>query len=124
MTALPRIIGIKAQTRNACKPYSLLPDKPDRTTAERIQNSIRAMDFLLFMATPNSVISRWCPWELGYANWCKPISSIWIIPTSADGNDYGNEYPNLYRRLDFSTDGQLGVWDPGQSQGGKVLKSF
>jgi hypothetical protein len=111
MTALPRIIGIKAQTRNACKPYSLLPDKPDRTTAERIQNSIRAMDFLLFLATPN-------------ANWCKPISSIWIIPTSADGNDYGNEYPNLYRRLDFSTDGQLGVWDPGQSQGGKVLKSF
>jgi hypothetical protein len=101
---------------------SSMPEKPDRTTADTIQKKIVSMDFFLFLATPSSVMSRWCPWEIGYADGCKPNESIWVVQTEENGNVYGNEYLDLYRSVDFSNKDQLAVWDPGQSSSGTVLK--
>ncbi|WP_431309586.1 toll/interleukin-1 receptor domain-containing protein [Bradyrhizobium iriomotense] len=42
-----------------------LPERPDRETARRLRDAIRASNYFLFLATPNSVRSRWCPWEIG-----------------------------------------------------------
>jgi hypothetical protein len=93
-------------------------EKPTRETAEKIKLTIRVMDYFLFLATPNSVASRWCPWEIGYADSEKAVDRILIIPTTdRSGTWYGNEYLQLYRKIDEAEGGKLGVWNPGESKG-------
>ncbi|MBI1890270.1 MAG: toll/interleukin-1 receptor domain-containing protein [Burkholderiales bacterium] len=80
---------------------SSMPAQPNRETANRIQLNIRNADVFLFLATQNSMTSRWCPWELGFADGVKHINQIAIVSTrDASGNFYGNEYLQLYRRID------------------------
>jgi hypothetical protein len=97
-----------------------LPEKPDRTTADRIQQKIKSTDFFVFLATSNSVVSRWCPWEIGFADGCKPRASIWIVTTEEGGHTYGNEYLDLYRRVDLAIDNDLIVLEPRQTQGTRL----
>jgi TIR domain len=93
-------------------------EKPTKETAERIKLTIRVMDYFLFLATPNSVTSRWCPWEIGYADREKGIERVLIIPTTdRTGDWYGNEYLQLYRKIDEAKDGKLGVWNPNETGG-------
>ncbi len=97
---------------------SAMPEQPTRETAERIRAKIRELDLFLFLATPNSVASRWCPWEIGYADGVKVPQSIVVIPTEDDaGRWYGNEYLQLYRRVLPATEGGLGIFEPGASTG-------
>ncbi|WP_442864379.1 toll/interleukin-1 receptor domain-containing protein [Aurantiacibacter sp. MUD11] len=96
-----------------------LPSKPNRTTASKIQLKIRTTDFFIFLATHNSMASRWCPWEIGYADGVRSLDTILIAETRDDaGNYHGNEYLGLYRRLSFDTAGTLRVWGPGTTTGG------
>lgn len=99
-----------------------MPPSPTRETAARIKDRIRWADFFLLLATANSLASRWCPWEIGYADGTKPIDTILVIPTSTNGTTHGNEYLSLYRTLDWSTGDQLAVWPPGQTTGGRLLR--
>jgi hypothetical protein len=47
--------------------------------------------------------SRWCPWEIGFADGKKAHDHIAIIPTSdGQGHFYGNEYLNLYNKIDVA----------------------
>lgn len=101
-----------------------MPSSPTRETARRIQDKIRQADFFLFLATSNSVRSRWCPWEIGYADGTRPTESILIVPTESNGTIHGNEYLDLYRRIDFSNRGQLAAWPAGQTTGGTILSSL
>lgn len=102
-----------------------MPETPNRVTAEKIQNKILELDYFLFLATPNSLASRWCPWEIGYADGRKPTNQIIIIPTTDDsGRNHGNEYLDLYHRLDLDTLGQLLVYRPGQLTGGFSPRSL
>lgn len=95
-----------------------MSEKPTRETAEKIKLTIRVMDYFLFLATPNSVASRWCPWEIGYADSEKAADHILIIPTTdRSGSWYGNEYLQLYRKIDEAKDGKLGVWNPNETSG-------
>ena len=82
-------------------------------TAKKIQGKIESMKYFLFLATENSMSSRWCPWEIGYANGKKSIDNVLIIPTSERGKSHGNEYLQLYRRLDQGFNGKVGVFNPG-----------
>lgn len=78
-----------------------MPPEPNRETASRIQASIRASHVFLFLATQNSMASRWCPWEIGYADGVKQLSQIAIVTTrDPSGKFHGNEYLQLYRRID------------------------
>lgn len=95
-----------------------MPAHPNRETARRIQERIVALDVFLFLATPNSLASRWCPWELGFANGKKQTDSIVVCATSDGGTIHGNEYLDLYRRLDLSSAGKLAVWRPGDTLSG------
>lgn len=94
-----------------------MPETPTRETAARIQQKIRDLHYFLFLATANSIGSRWCPWEIGYADGKKQIDQILVLPTREGATTHGNEYLQLYRRIDVSTTGQLGVWQPGQTNG-------
>ncbi|HFG6878208.1 TPA: toll/interleukin-1 receptor domain-containing protein [Acinetobacter baumannii] len=87
---------------------STMPEKPNRETAEKIQRKIEQADYFFFLATPNAVQSRWCPWEIGYADGVKLYESIFIIPTiDRSGNFYGNEYLQLYQKIDITEQGVL-----------------
>jgi len=87
-----------------------MPDKPNRETASKIQGRIRSLDWFLFLATQNSMSSRWCPWELGYADGVKQIENILVLPTSDPAGSYGSEYLDLYRHFMPTKDNGFGVF--------------
>ncbi|BBT66379.1 toll/interleukin-1 receptor domain-containing protein [Aeromonas caviae] len=81
-----------------------MPDKPDAKTAFNIKAAIVRADWFLFLATQNSMTSRWCPWEIGVADGQKDYDRIAIVPTRDNqGYFYGNEYMNLYNKIDISS---------------------
>ncbi|MBF8275622.1 MAG: hypothetical protein HW390_695 [Candidatus Brocadiaceae bacterium] len=95
-----------------------MPDAPNAETARKIQEKIRRCDLFLFLATANSKASRWCPWEIGYADSSK--KGIYIIPTSDGSDTYGNEYLELYAKIDEGSDNTkrgLAVFEAGKSNG-------
>src|SRR3546814_912754 len=88
-----------------------MPETPDGTTAGRIRTMIRNADVFLFLATSDSLTSRWCPWELGFADGVKRNEQIAVISTrDGSGNYFGNEYLQLYRRIDQSAAGGALDW--------------
>jgi hypothetical protein len=85
-----------------------MPDTPNVETAKRIQYKIKTNDIFLFLATANSKASRWCPWEIGYGD--SSNKRIYIISTSDDYDTYGNEYLELYPKIDHgSTESRKGL---------------
>jgi hypothetical protein len=99
-----------------------MPPEPNRETAARIQHHIKTCDWFLFLATANSMASRWCPWELGYADGQKQPDRIAIVPTSDSTSTHGNEYMHLYRRIDATSAGQL-VWVPAGTYQGQLVRN-
>ncbi len=97
-----------------------MPDSPNAETARRIQQKIRDCNLFFFLASYNSKTSRWCPWEIGYAD--SSQKKIFIIPTSDSRDTYGNEYLQLYPKIDegstdtkkalavFEANGDKGRW--------------
>ena len=77
---------------------SEMPASPNQETATRLQKKIRSAYYFLFLATANSRASRWCPWEIGYADGIG--KKVCVIPTSDGQNTYGNEYLQLYSYID------------------------
>lgn len=94
-----------------------MPESPNRETAARIQSRILECNYFIFLATANSTQSRWCPWEIGYADGKKPLDDIFVVPTRDSFTTYGNEYLDLYRRIDISSTRKLAAFGPGQSRG-------
>lgn len=102
-----------------------MPEEPDVYTATRIRNVIRGSDVFLFLATSNSMTSRWCPWELGFADGVKQNEQIAVIATrDASGSYYGNEYLQLYRRIDQNSASSALYWYQKGSQSPQTLGSF
>jgi len=102
-----------------------MPDKPSRETALKIQDKIRNMDWFLFLVTPNSISSKWCPWEIGYADNAKSHSKILMIPTTdRSGAWYGNEYLQLYRRIDTAQGDVIAAFDEGKTTGGILVRGL
>lgn len=101
---------------------SEMPEQPNRETADRIKSRILQTDRFVFLATSNSMNSRWCPWEIGFADGKKSIEHILLVPTQdAYGSFFGNEYLQLYRRIDQNLMSQLEVFRPGVRVGASVL---
>ncbi len=89
-----------------------MPERPNRVTADKIRRKIVELDLFLLLATANSMTSRWCPWELGYADGRKDNSSILVIQTRDDyGTIHGNEYLELYKHIDNESTGGIGAFD-------------
>jgi hypothetical protein len=102
-----------------------MPDTPNRDTARRIQQKIRELNLFLFLATPNSVTSRWCPWEIGYADGTKDLSRIVVVPTrDRSGQNYGNEYLQLYRHIDVGVNEIPEIFEAGAAFGRSFKSSL
>jgi len=107
-----------------------LSASPDKETAKKIKNKIDQLTWFLFLATANSTSSRWCPWEIGYADAIKRHEAILIIPTEDDnGVWHGNEYLQLYRQITDASDqvarkSGLAAFDPKSNQGGTWVEDL
>jgi hypothetical protein len=102
-----------------------MPDVPNRTTATQIQNRIKSMAWFLYLATANSATSRWCPWEIGFADGQKASDKIVVVTTTdASGRHHGNEYLQLYQQITPSSAGSLALFGPGATTGGAYVKSL
>ena len=96
-----------------------MPPVPDSETAENIVKRISERKKLLFLATPNSVDSRWCPWEIGVAQGFS--KEILIISTvDDDGDTIGSEYLDLYERIVINRAGNLERRSPGSTEGEEI----
>ena len=107
-----------------------MPESPGKNTATKIKTKIGSTKWFLFLATPNSMGSRWCPWEIGYADSVKAHDNIVIVPTEDDnGRFYGNEYLQLYRKLTDASNTNINkrgyaVFNPGSNQGGSWVEQL
>ena len=107
-----------------------MPETPDKNTANKIKRKIDTTKWFLFLATPNSMNSRWCPWEIGYADSVKNHENIVIVPTEDDnGRFYGNEYLQLYSKLTDASNSKTNkkgyaVFVPGSNQGGSWVEQL
>ena len=89
-----------------------MPETPDALTTSRIQNAIIRADWFLFLATENSILSRWCQWEIGYAEGRKQLERIAIVPTTDElGHYHGNEYLKLYNTIGNKPSGGLALYN-------------
>lgn len=103
--------------------HTSLDDRPTKETVQLIQAAINRADWLFYLATPNAGRSRWCPWEIGYADGKKSASAIVVIATSDSQGTYGSEYLDLYAQISTtSVDERLGLFNPGSSTGGRYLR--
>lgn len=78
---------------------SELPEKPGRTTADKIKRVIKSSDIFLLLATQNSLGSKWVPWELGIADEVKGSARV-LVTATPEGSTKGSEYLDLYRRVE------------------------
>lgn len=103
--------------------HTRLDDRPTKETVQLIQAAINRADWLFYLATPNAGRSRWCPWEIGYADGKKSASAIVVIATSDSQGTYGSEYLDLYAQISTtSVDDRLGFFMPGSSTSGRYLR--
>ena len=102
-----------------------MPEEPNEETARKIRDKILSYDWFIFLATPNSIASRWCPWEIGYADGKKANEKIILIRLD-DGSDeyWGNEYLNLYRELSSTKKGGLRLFPRGEEGNGVLLEKL
>ena len=76
--------------------------KVNRQTAELLRTRMDECKGLAYIATSNIVSSRWCPWELGYADG-KKNGKCAILPILKGNNSSykGQEYLELYPYIDY-----------------------
>ncbi|MEQ9279414.1 MAG: toll/interleukin-1 receptor domain-containing protein [Balneola sp.] len=90
-----------------------LPGVTNRETAEQIKSKIKTADIVMLLATDNSMKSRWVPWEIGIADSSLGEGRIVIVPMQESNDDfYGNEYLQIYRRLEYDDIKGLRLFEP------------
>lgn len=104
-----------------------MPAVTNAETAKKIQDRIKRSDLFLFLATEDSMKSRWCPWEIGYGDACN--KDVFIIPTSVGYTEYGSEYLGLYSKIDkgvYNVSQKPGyfVWKAGENVGGELKRTL
>ena len=81
-----------------------------KLTAERIRKRMLQCSQMAYLHTPNSVLSKWCPWELGYFDaFSAPEERVYVVPIVESSSAYvGQEYLSLYRTIELSQLNKLG----------------
>lgn len=91
-------------------------------TARKIKEKIKELQRFFFLATENSLNSKWCPWELGVADSTKEYNDILIIPVAdPSGRFKGSEYLQVYKHLEITLNGKPYIVNAGFEKTGKIL---
>lgn len=91
-----------------------LPNPPSTKTAVILKGEIRRLPRFVALATANSHMSRWIPWELGLADGFRGIPPNAILPITPEGQVppwFTTEYLNLYPKI-VNDNGSWAVTDP------------
>lgn len=105
-------------------------NKVDQKTAELLRTRMDECKGLAYIATSNIVSSRWCPWELGYADGSKNGRCAILPILKSNNNAYkGQEYLGLYPYIDCtksSKQSNYNFWvnDPVESNKFTSLKNW
>ena len=67
-------------------------------TAKRLVEKMKKCKGLLYLYSPSSSVSKWCPWELGVSDGLK--GRVCILPVM-NSSFKGQEYLGLYPYLDY-----------------------
>ncbi len=77
-------------------------NKVDQKTAELLRTRMDECKGLAYIVTSNIVNSKWCPWELGYADGSKNGRCAVLPILKTESNIYkGQEYLGLYPYIDY-----------------------
>lgn len=81
-------------------------------TARILRERMNRCSGLSYIATENIVNSKWCPWELGYADGKKNRATILPILNNRSNEYKGLEYLGIYPYIDYntSTNGKYEFW--------------
>lgn len=72
-------------------------------TAQTLRERMRKSDTCLYLHSRHSGSSRWMPWELGYFDGMNGnVAVLPLIPPTGDLDFSGQEYLELYPKIDFT----------------------
>lgn len=95
-----------------------MPANTNAKTALELKNKIKSNNYFLLLATNNALASKWVPWELGIADGAKSYDNILILPINDNyGRFNGNEYLQIYKRVEQDNLGELGIFEPNKHNG-------
>lgn len=79
-----------------------MPAYTNAETAHKLKQKIKVSDKFILIATPDSINSKWCNWELGLGDSEKYIDNIALFPINKDNRSfYGAEYLRIYPRIEY-----------------------
>ena len=74
-----------------------MPKETSGETALKLKEKILKSDKFILLATNAAIESKWCNWEVGFADAHKYIEHIALLPLKKDnGNFVGEEYLQIY----------------------------
>lgn len=73
----------------------------NKNTAQVLRDRMNSSKGLAYVATSNSITSKWCPWELGYFDGKKNGRSC-ILPIMESQTFRGQEYLGLYPYIQYT----------------------
>jgi hypothetical protein len=76
-----------------------MPQAPTGETAQKIKRRISEAKSLYYLATKNSMLSLWCPWEIGIAD--SMNREILVVPIQDQYDTHGTEYLQIYPHIDI-----------------------
>lgn len=98
---------------------NVLPNKTSSETAKILRNRVNACSKFILLATPNSLDSKWIPWELGLGD-RKGTENVAILPfLNSETSWTEREYYSLYHYIERTNQGVWGVFPP---QGGNGVR--
>ena len=75
----------------------------DSTTAQRLIDKMKRCRALLFLYSPGSSVSKWCPWEIGVFSGLRNLRCANLPVVDKDGDNFKNrEYLELYPYVDYA----------------------
>lgn len=105
-----------------------MPGQTSGGTATRIKEIIRHCEKFILLATNKAIESYWCNWELGLGDAKHFPGNIAILPMKEKGAyDFqyeGNEYLQIYSRIDYEDGGGYYVTTPIGSWNRVSLKNW
>jgi len=97
-----------------------MPKETSGETATLLKQKIKENDKFIFLATNNSIESKWCNWEIGFGDANKYIDKIALLPLKDEYTEWkGNEYLQIYPYImesDYTNDYYKIVYPDGKEK--------
>lgn len=79
-----------------------MPAYTNAGTAHSLKQKIKAADKFILVATPSTINSKWCNWELGLGDAAKYKEHIALLPINKTYETFkGAEYLAIYPYIDY-----------------------